>query len=354
MPAHFQDLTIPLPLGLAVLLAVVALVSYLVRMHGRRARRRSRGQDRALLRAIRMHLDGAPSGPLVQAVEAAEPGALWTALEFLSLKLTRPQWLRLSRALVRSRHAKAERQALADDSPWRRALAARRLGLLRSRVSRRALRHAMKRGPEMVTFAAATALARYRDLRALRWLLAHDSSLAHRHRNAMVALFRGFGRRGISVLAHALEHGIRNARVELAIVDALGMSAGSQARPLLEERLVKGNLDLRAGAARALGQLEAIECATSLIAALRDEAWQVRAQAARALGRVRAPLATQALAARLTDPSWWVRHHAAYALRELGEDGQGALRDVIATSPDPYARDMAEEALNGVSKRLSA
>lgn len=353
MPVHFQDLTIPLPLGLAVLLAMVALVSYLVRMHGRRARRRSRSQDRALLRAIRLFLDGAPSGPLVQAVESAEPGALWTALEFLSLKLTRPQWLRLSRALVKSRHAKAERQALADDSPWRRALAARRLGLLRSRASRRALRHAMKRGPEMVTFAAATALARYRDLRALRWLLAHDSALAHRHRNAMVALFRGFGRRGVSVLAGALERGT-NARVELAIVDALGMSAAHQTRPLLEERLANGDLDIRAGAARALGLLQAIECATSLIAALRDEAWQVRAQAARALGRVRAPLATQALAARLTDPSWWVRHHAAYALRDLGDDGQGALRDVIATSSDPYARDMAEEALNGVSKRLTA
>ncbi|MGH7731481.1 MAG: HEAT repeat domain-containing protein, partial [Candidatus Eiseniibacteriota bacterium] len=83
-------------------------------------------------------------------------------------------------------------------------------------------------------------------------------------------------------------------------------------------------------------------------------AWQVRAQAARALGRVRAPLAVPALAARLTDPSWWVRHHAAYALNELGEDGHSALRHVVASSADPYARDMANEALTGEAPRLSA
>ncbi|MGH6954581.1 MAG: HEAT repeat domain-containing protein, partial [Alphaproteobacteria bacterium] len=83
-------------------------------------------------------------------------------------------------------------------------------------------------------------------------------------------------------------------------------------------------------------------------------AWQVRAQAARALGRAGAPLSVHVLAERLTDASWWVRHHAAYALKELGEDGQAALRQVVATSPDPYARDMAHEALTGETRRLTA
>src|SRR5262247_1592783 len=110
----------------------------------------------------------------------------------------------------------------------------------------------------------------------------------------------------------------------------------------------------RPSAGRALGTQQAVECATALIAALRDDAWPVRAQAARALGRVRAPLAMHALAARLTDSSWWVRRHAAYALMELGEDGQTELRRVVSTSSDPYARDMAREALEGGIRRLSA
>ena len=88
-------------------------------------------------------------------------------------------------------------------------------------------------------------------------------------------------------------------------------------------------------AARSLGAMRAVEASTSLLAALRDEAWPVRAQAARALGRVRAMIAIQALSNRLTDPSWWVRRHAAYALGEMGVEGQNTLRQVAETSPDP-------------------
>jgi HEAT repeat protein len=355
MPAPLSDLSTPWPAALAIVLALIALASYAVRAHGRRRRRHQRGRHRALARRFLRFVDGEEAADRIfRAAEEADEGCYWTTLESLSLKLKRSQWLRLSRALARSRHAATERRALADDSPWRRSLAAKRLSLLRSRASWRALRHAMVRGPEMVTFAAATALARYSDRRALRWILTHDASLAHRHRNALISLLRAFGRSGLPVMARALQHGIHNPRVEKAVVDTLGLGGHSQAREAIEERLMSGDLDLRAAAARALGQMQAIECATSVIAALRDPAWQVRAQAARSLGRMRAPLAIHALAARLTDPSWWVRHHAAYALRDLGEDGQTALRHVIADSPDPFARDMAHEALTGESRRLTA
>jgi HEAT repeat protein len=355
MPFPLTDLATPWPAAIAVVLATIGLTSYAVRAHGRRQRRYARGRHRSLVRAFRRFLDGDESADRVaRAADAADDGTYWTALESLSPRLKRGPWLRLSRALARSRHAAAERRALADDSPWRRALAARRLSLLRSRASWRALRRALVGGPELVTLAAATGLARYRDRGALRWILSHESALAHRHRNALVAMLRAFGRSGLPVMARALERGIHDSRVELAVVDALGLGGWHDAWEILERRLTEGDLDLRAASARALGHAQAVECATSLIAALRDDAWQVRAQAARALGRVRAPLAVHALSARLTDPSWWVRHHAAYALKELGEDGQAALRHTIASSADPYARDMAHEALTGEAKRRSA
>lgn len=355
MPSPLTSLATPWPAAIAIVLATIGLSSYAVRAHGRRLRRHGRRRHRALARAFHRFLDREESAArIMRAAEGADEGTYWTALETLSMGLKRGRWLRLSRALARSRHAAAERRALADDSPWRRALAARRLSLLRSRVSWRALRRALVRGPEMVTFAAAAALARYRDRGALRWLLTHEGALAHRHRNALVALLRAFGRPGLPVLERALERGIVDKRVELAVVDTLGLGGFSEAREALEHRLAVGDLDLRAASARALGLLRAVECTTSLIAALRDEAWQVRAQAARALGRVGAPLAVHALAARLTDPSWWVRHHTAYALKEMGEDGQVALRQVVASSPDPYARDMAHEALTGEARRHTA
>jgi len=345
----------PLTLAAAVVLTVVALASFAVRLHGRRQRRRSRREQRVLTRAFRRFLDGGETAAaLARAADRVDEGSYWTVLETLSLKLNRARWLRLSRALVNSRHAATERRALSDDSPWRQVLACRRLALLRSRASWRALRRAMTRGGEMVTLAAATALARYHDRGALRWILSHQEAVAHRHRNALAALMRTFGTRGLPVLARALERGISNTRVELAVVDALGVAGYRDACPPIERRLAHGDLDMRAAAARSLGLMGAVECGTSLMAALRDDAWQVRAQAARALGRVRALVAAEALAGRLTDRSWWVRHHAAYALMELGEMGQATLRHVIATSDDPYARDMAREALDRELKRLAA
>jgi HEAT repeat protein len=355
MPFPMSDLATPWPAAIAIVLASIGIASYAVRTHARRQRHHHRKRHRALARTFRRFLDGEESAArIARAADTADEGTYWTALETLSLKLRRPHWLKLSRALARARHAVAERRALRDDSPWRRALAARRLSLLRSRASWRALRRALVRGPEMVTHAAATALAHYHDRGALRWILSHESALAHRHRNALVALLQAFGRPGLPVMARALERGIHDSRVELAVVDALGLGGHARAREALERRLAEGDLDLRAASARALGRIHAVECTTSLIAALRDEAWQVRAQAARALGCVRAPLAVPALAARLTDPSWWVRHHSAYALKEMAEDGQAALRHVVASSADPYARDMAHEALTGEARRLSA
>ena len=63
------------------------------------------------------------------------------------------------------------------------------------------------------------------------------------------------------------------------------------------------------------------------------------------LGRLRVAIAVPALSDRLTDRAWWVRRHAAYALAEMGEEGQAALRIIAGSSSDPFARDMAREAL---------
>jgi HEAT repeat protein len=349
------DLGMPPPIAVIVVLMAITLFGYAWRALERHRRRQTRRTRADLAHLLQSFVDGGtPAAELRRAIDDADAGTAWTVLEAHSLRLDRAAWLRLSAALRRSRHAAAERRALADDSPWRRALAARHLGLLRSRVSWRALRRAMRSGPELVTHATAMSLARYRDRGALRWLLAHPAALARRARPARLAVLRAFGRAGLPVIAEALAGEIEDGRLEIAMIEALGLGRHRGAHALIERRLSDQDVDLRVAAARALGRMHAVECATALIGALKDREWPVRAQAARALGRVRAPLATHALAARLTDPSWWVRRHAAYALMELGEDGQATLRHVAASSPDPYARDMAREALEGGIHRRSA
>ncbi|HEY3216676.1 MAG TPA: HEAT repeat domain-containing protein [Candidatus Eisenbacteria bacterium] len=340
------DLTLPTPLAVLIVLACIGIGVFLSRAHARRVRRQTRRRLHHLQGVIgRFREQRASVIELRRAIRAAGEGPFWTAIEAVSLKLTRREWLRLSRALERDPYSAAERRALLDDSPWRRALAARRLSLLHSVASRRALRRALACGPEMVTLAAAISLGRYRDRPALHWVLNHPNALVHRSAPALLALLKAFGSGALPTLTLALERGVGSSRLERAVVEIVGEARHRPARAALERRLSSGDLELRVAAARALGRLEAVECASSLLAALKDPAWPVRAQAARSLGLIRAPIATSALAARLTDASWWVRRHAAYALLELGDEGRAALRRVREGSPDPYAREMAEEAL---------
>ena len=344
MPASFWNLT--LPLVMVTVLGSIALAGYVVGAHARGNRRQFRRQTAVVQQAlIRFLADEAETGPLRAAVARVTSGCFWTALESTSLRVRYVRWLRLSRALESNPFTRQERRALRDESPWRRALAARRLGLLRSERSRRALRKAMRRGPEVVTLAAASSLARYRDRGALRWLLRHPAALAHRPANSLVGALRAFGKAALPELAAALDAGFDSQRLERAVIEVIGIGRYRPARAALEIRAASGDADLRVAAVRALGRIQAIESGMALLAALEDETWQVRAQAAKALGAVRATVAIPALSKHLCDSSWWVRHHAAYGLRDLGHEGQAALRRIVASSDDPYARDMASEAL---------
>ncbi len=334
---------------LSILFLVAAGVSgagYTLRLLRRRERERSRREAADLAQSLRDFLECRLAAEALAAeAAAADAGSFWSALEALTTR--GDGWIALSRALARCPHLEAERVALRDESPWRRELAARRLALLFAPASRRALRAALRDGPELVTAAAAAALARYRDVEALRWVLAHPESLARRSPRARLGVLRAFGRRGLPELAAALERGSGDAAMDRALIEALGLAAHHASRRVVERRLREGDLEQRVAAARALGRMDAEDCATSLMGALQDEAWQVRAQAAWALGHTRARIALLVLPPRLADPAWWVRRHAAYALRELGEEGRHELEQIAHGSPDPYARDMAREVLEG-------
>jgi HEAT repeat protein len=331
---------------LSFALAAIMGTAYALRALRRRERARARHRVADLALSLheflehRLHADA-----LATRAAAAEPGAFWAALEELASRGN--GWIALSRALAGCPHLASERHALLDDSPWRRELAARRLALLFSPESRRALRAALREGPGLVTTAAAAALGRYRDREALRWLLANPSALDRRSHRARVALLRGFGRRANPDLAAALERGTGDAAMDRALIDTLGLAEGHEAHRAIERRLREGDAEQRIASARALGRLRADDCVTTLMGALQDEVWQVRAQAAWALGRTRAGIALLALPARLTDPAWWVRRHAAYALKEFGMEGRRELERLAHGSPDPYARDMAREVLEG-------
>jgi len=256
-------------------------------------------------------------------------------------------WRALGRALARHPHVRAECAALAGDSPWRRELAARRLGFVRAPSTRRALWRVLDQGPEPLRLAAIRALGAHRDGTALRWVLAHPQAFVRRSPRAHVALLAAFGPAALPVLATAIEQGTGDPAMDRAAIECLGLGAHVAARFAVERRLRDPDMEVRVAAARALGRMRAEDCGRGLLNCLTDPAWQVRALACLALGHIRASVGLLALPARLTDSTWWVRRHAAWALAQLGDEGRAELTRIAAASPDPYARDMARAALEG-------
>lgn len=343
------DIAMPWAMAFAVILGCITLAVYFARAYARRQRRQLRQRARELARDFASYVDARLTiHELRETVGDVDAGTFWSALEPFALRLPRAEWLRLSRALAKNAHVRLEHRALRDDSPWRGELAARRLALVRSQASRRALRRALVAGPEMLSYSCARALARYGDLRALQWLLEHPDRLPRRSTKQWLALFEAFGPGAFPHLMEGLQRvGADHPRIERAIVEGLGRIGDLAATAAIEKRLTAEAVEMRVAAARALGRMRAVTSVTGLIGALKDPAWQVRAQAAWALGRARAPLAVYPLAGRLTDTAWWVRRHAAYALAELGEEGIAALDHAARTSEDRYARDIASEVLGG-------
>ena len=332
---------------LALPIAVAALLTLLVRHEHRGARARTRLRSGELFRLLSGRLSGrVRGGELRRAASDTGPEPFWDALEAITTTLRVRERVALARTLAKSRHLAYERRVLRGSEPVaRRELAAHRLGLLPGKRTRRALRRVLVHGPESLRFAAARALARHRDLAALRWLLEHPGALARRPMPTLIGLLRAFGPGARAMLITALEQFRCDPRLECACIETLGMGLCRSARGSIAARLSSPHLELRVTAARALGRLGMGEAIPALTLALKDESWPVRAMAAQALGRLSASPAIDALVSCVSDRSWWVRHHAAYALAAIGGDAHDALGELAAHADDRYAREMAREAL---------
>lgn len=343
-------------LTLGVPLAVMALGLLVVRHLRRRGREAGRLQSGELYRLLGARIDGrAGEAEVRRAAAGTTNAAFWDALEAIALTLRMRERRALAETLERNPHVARERRMLLASVPaLRRERAAYRLGLLPSPRSRRLLRRAMVQGPDPVSFAAARALARHRDLRSLQWLLEQPAAITRQPIALLSGLLRAFGPRGRALLITALERGLADPRMVCACVDALGMTRCRSARGSIEACLASPHLEVRVASARALGRLGMPEAIPAIMPLLADDRWPVRAMTAQALGRLSASPAVDALAIVVTDPSWWVRHHAAYALAAIGGDGHDALCSIAARSPDRYAREMAREALDHGQTRRRA
>jgi HEAT repeat protein len=346
MPLRTPSSLLTLLLVLATLAATMGGAFGILRMLRRRARAEARRRTRELTRVVAAYLGGTCSEvDAAQAVHEADEHTFWNGLDAASPVQRLSDRRRLAVVLAHSPHVAAERRRLRHDAPWRQELAARRLGLVADRATRRALRRALVRGPELVTAAAARSLGHHGDLATLRWVLENPGALKRRSAAARVVLFRAFGRRALPRLTEALTAGVADGRMRRALTEAIGLGRHRPALPVIVRAAGDEDADVRVAAMRALGRMRAAGAADALLRGLRDEAWPVRAQAAWALGQAGVIEASEPLATALMDRTWWVRRHAAYALARLGQPGVDALRRVAAHGSDRYAREIALESL---------
>lgn len=76
-----------------------------------------------------------------------------------------------------------------------------------------------------------------------------------------------------------------------------------------------------------------------------DPDWRVRTVVAGELSTVGEPWVCTLLVGLLGDPNWWVRYRSARTLASTGPVGLAALNGITAAGHDPFAADMARDAL---------
>jgi hypothetical protein len=324
-------------LGLAML-----VVHAVVRRH---RRIRGRAMSRLSLAFARYATGSKSAAELAAEISAVPSDALWETLEDFADAVSGDEWRKVAKVVCTLPNVHHEIRNLEHGAAWRRALAARHMGMLADAAPFDRLRAAMERGPMIVTLTAALALARLRDREALRWLLAHPQATQGQDRQRLTALLKRFGASFVPDFRSALAAGTCETAIGLATIEVLGVFKDAGSHERLESILRESGLEARASAARALGAIHASASIPSLCEALKDSEWQVRAQAARALGTIGSDAPVEPLSNAMSDSSWWVRRNAAYALARHGEAGLVALLRQSQFSSDRFVREMTVEVL---------
>jgi len=221
---------------------------------------------------------------------------------------------------------------------WKRAEAAERLGLMRSRTAVAPLVALMSDPEAEVRIRAARALGLVRGSTSIRPLVSALADPSRWSAIRVAEILINVGVEAVDELLVAYETLPLNARV--SALDVLGRIRSLRAVGLMKQCLSDAHPDIRARAAHGLGLIGDPGTAPDLIRALRDTEWPPRAMAAKSLGRLRDPAAIGPLRESMRDRQWWVRYNSGEALRALGPEGLEALIDMLS-SDDPYARHMA-------------
>lgn len=336
----------------AVALALLSL--WLRALRGREERRRRQVESAWRERIDGVVLEGADLPPVPRGEQQV---VLDLLLRYRAL-LRGPEAQRITTILEGGGYVGRAVEGLHSSSRWRRAASAAQLGRMRSDAAVTALVGLMGDESADVRMVAARSLAAIGDPAAVSALTAALSDPSRWTATTVAADLVEMGPAAVPTLmeiASPPDPGAPGAR-EAAIVAirVLGEIRDPRAERVLIRILTRAeDLDARARAAAALGEVGGPLAPPALREALGDPAWQVRAQAATSLGALGDRSSVAALSAAIVDEAWWVRLNCAEALGELGAPGREALL-ALCTSPDPYVADRCRAVLERLDQEGSS
>ena len=227
---------------------------------------------------------------------------------------------------------------------WRRLEGARLLGATSGEAVAEVLMELVTDDNPVVRLAAVRSLGRIRHTRAIRPLLDMLSKAEQMSRRQLAQTLIAFGSDVQPYLKEILReemdaHG--DPSFLATILEVLALTGDASSEPEVQLAIASTQLEVRIAAYKAAALLHLPLEPTVLVSGLEDDAWQVRAQAAVAAGKLKETRVIEELGACLSDRSWWVRSNAGNALFSCGKPGVEMLEEIVATSGDPFARDMA-------------
>lgn len=279
------------------------------------------------------------------------PGSIaWQAVEeqlFGALGESGPERERVIDAFDRLGYTDHYVKRLRRGSKWAKALSANHLGRLCSARGVSHLIEALGSRHRDVRNISVCSLGMMRSPRAVPHLLERLRDAAESREEVSIRIIKSslacYGEEIVPVMVRELEN--PSWRIRSAAVDILAEVGTPLAVQTLINSLGDGERDVRAKAARGLGNVydRAAVPPLPLFRLTTDPFWVVRLQAVKALGRIGDPLSTDYIARRLGDRKWQVRRAAARALGEIGPPAYPALLGTFLNSGDAFAREQAAE-----------
>ncbi|NRD78258.1 HEAT repeat domain-containing protein [Bacillus sp. BRMEA1] len=136
-----------------------------------------------------------------------------------------------------------------------------------------------------------------------------------------------------------------NPTLQKAVLDVISIKRETDYLPFLEQIFPLSSGEIRLRVLKALANIGYVEDIDTYMELLYSPKWEERMLAAKLIGTLREEKALPRLVELLQDSSWWVRSQAGESISHFVK-GKQILMEVLQTSTDSFARDMAWEWLH--------